>query len=191
MFLKLRLYLKALMLVVGIFCITSAQATIINLNDFFADFTVTVSADGSTATLLEDPMAIAVLLANDPSLGDPNVIVASANSVLSFDVIFMEGTGNDDAFQVTLFDANTLATLDDFFTDFSLSQLISFDLSPYIGTTLGLQFELRSFDSLFDSSVVISNVTIDSSSTAVPEPPTSLLACLGGLFLMASRLRKQ
>ena len=76
---------------VFLFAATGTNATSIvpvDLNDFFADPTVTVAGDGSSALMAEDAIITPVLLANDPGLGDPNVIIAGAGTSLIFDFDF-------------------------------------------------------------------------------------------------------
>ena len=74
----------------------------IDLNDFFADPTVTVTPDGSFASITEDPGLSAVLLSNDPGLGDPNVIIPGLGVLLSFDFSFNEAGGELDEFGSSL-----------------------------------------------------------------------------------------
>lgn len=166
--------------------LTEAQATLIDLNDFFADPTVTVAVDGSSAMIAEDPFFFSVLLSNDPGLGDPEVIVAAAGVSLLFDFDFVEGpVGEDDEFGAFLIDAGTgfsLGSPFEFFIDASSAGTVSFDLSGLVGTTLGLQFQLGALlgDAAFDSLVTISNVQLQT--VSVPEPPT-LFLFFGGLMI--------
>ena len=142
--------------------------THINLNDFFADPTVTVAVEPSTATLLEDPFFSPVLLANDPFLGDPNVIIPSAGASLVFEFDFVEGAGSeDDEFGAFIIDASTGLSLGgafEFFTQDTSTGTVSFDLSTLVGTTLGLQFQLSALpaDLDFNSSLTVSNLRIES-----------------------------
>lgn len=169
--------------------IDRAEAGPINLNDFFADASVSVSADGSMATLAEDPALFSVLLANDPFFGDPNVIVATLGSVITFDYEFIEPVGNDDVFSFGVLDADTGniigSTLQSF--DSAASGSVSIDLSAFVGDLLGFQFELAAgnTDTLFSSTAKVSNFQI----SAIPLPMTGLLLLggLGGLLLIRRR----
>lgn len=151
----------------------------INLNDFYADPSVTISNDGLSALMQEDAMLSFVVLANDPSYGDPEVIVAGESSILTLDFSFIEGEFNDDEMRVSLFDATTYLTLDEFFTSDTVTTSIAFDLSSYVGLILGFQIELRSFDNLFTSTVNISELNLSNGQTAkVSEPGSITIICL-------------
>ena len=79
--------------------ILPANATFIDLNDFFADPTVTVESTGFSALIEEDAglePEFPVILSNDPYLGDPEVIFPG---LLSFEYDFMEGFENNDEFR--------------------------------------------------------------------------------------------
>ena len=166
----------------------------IDLNDFYADPTVTVSADGSSALMEEDAMFSIVILSNDPGLGDPNVVIPNVDILLLFDYDFIEGPGSDDEFSAFVLDGITGIPVGppfEFFVQDSASGTISFDLTPLFGQTLGLQFELAALsgDSDLLSTVNISNVSLDPG-TPIPEPGT--LTLLGvGLLCLASFSRKK
>lgn len=174
----------------------SARASLIDLNDFYADPTVVVEADGSTATMVEVSDEMAVFLSNDPFLGDPEVILAQIGGVgqiLSFDYDFVEGSGNVDEFRAVVFDGDLGAfdpsgILFEFFADSTASGTLSFDLSGLVGTTLGLEFQLNSLDYDPDSMVTISNVQLN----PVPIPGALLLAGLGiGTSISVLRKRRR
>lgn len=169
---------------------TSASAdtvTPISLLDFFADSSVAVAPDGSTATLSEDFSFSSVILSNDPGLGDPNVIIPAANRYLSFDYNFMEtGTSADDEFGVFLLDGTTGASLGspfEHFFDSSSSGSISFNLTSLVGvgSTIGLQFQLSALfsDFSYDSTVSVSNLRLIDKMAIVPLPATGLLLMSG------------
>lgn len=179
-------------LLIGFIALSSnANASLISFNDFFADPTVSVVADGSSALIEEDSNSGAALLVNDPFFGDLEVIIAAANSVLSFDYLFTEGQGNIDQFRVTLFEAPTLEELENIFFTESQSGTVSFNLGAFIGRTLGLQFELRSLDDItfLDSTVAISNLSIKPAEEV--SSPSVLLLMMGmtGLLFIKRKNR--
>jgi hypothetical protein len=168
----------------------------IDLNDFFADPSVTVSADGSSAVMNEDPALSFVLLVNDPFFGDPHVIIAANGTQLLFDYVFDEETGGNDQFRVSVFDSDTGVTVDgfEFIAADNISGSIGFDLSSLVNLTLGLQLELASLfgDVGFGSSVSLSNLRLETATfVSVPEPATTLLLGAGLIGLMAMRVRRQ
>ena len=179
---------------------TLASADLIDLNDFFKDPTVTVSPDGSSADFTEDAFLIAVLLSNDPGLGDTEVIFAEIGGVgqiLSFDFDFSEPIDNDDEFGAFIIDGATGASVGssfEFFTQVTSSGTVSFDLSSLSGTAfepLGLQFQLSSLfgDGSLTSALTVSNVKL----TPVPIPSAVLLTGLGlgtSAFSMFRKKRK-
>lgn len=156
----------------------------ISLNDFFADPTVDVAADGNSATFTEDDTFGVAALVNDPSFGDPNVIVPSPGAILSFQFDFELGSASDaDEFFAFILDVATglpVGPAFEFFTASSESGSVEFDLSPLVGKTLGLQFQLTSIlgqDQGRGSTLEISQV--DLSVASVPEPQTLVLLLLG------------
>jgi len=159
---------------------SSASAATIDLNDFFADPSVTVAIDGLSAVLDEDPAFGFVLLANDPGLGDPEVIIAAPQAVLSFEFQFAEGAvGGGDEFGAFLIDAATglpVGPAYSFFATSAASGTVSFNLGALVGTTLGLQFQLSALpgDSDLDARVTVANLRIEE----VPVP-----AALGWVML--------
>ncbi len=185
--------------ILGILFTRSAIAIPVNLNDFFADPTVSISSDGMSAVFTEDPTISSVLLSNDPGLGDLEVIVASAGAILSFDYDFIEGPdgvsddgGNDDKFSAFLLNGFTGDMIFGF--DFSAieesSGTVSFDLTSLVGMTLGMQFELLSLggDLAFDSMLTISNLDLSTNVTTVDEPSVLIPLLMG---LLALHLRKR
>ena len=178
-----------LIFVLGMPGITSA--TPINLNDFYADPTVSVAVDGSSATISENPLFFSSILSNDPYLGDPNVIIPGSGVHLTFDYIFTEGLGNDDEFGAFLIDSNTgfsLGPAYEVFFNTTGSGKVDWDLSG-ITSTLGLQFELSRLamdGGNSDSFVTISNISLIVQS--VSEPPSILLLGFGMfVFLFGGR----
>lgn len=165
-------------------------ATPILLDNFYADETVSLSSDRFSAVIEESAIFPSTLLSNDPFLGDPEIIIASIDSVLEMDVEFIEAASEDDEFRITLFDSSDFTLLDEYFSDTNMNEVISFDLSDYIGKTLGLQFELRSFDTSFNSIVNIHGVSLSRiESVEIPEP-TTLFLCFSILALMLPRITK-
>ena len=173
-----------LLCILGGFMVATAHAGLINLNDFFADPTVTVAVDGSSAVIEEDAFISPVLLANDPGLGDPEVIIPGLAVSLAFDFSFDEPVGNDDEFGAFIVDenGNSAGPAFEFFTQDTSSGTVLFnDLSSLAGqATLGLQFQLTSdvnfdFVDLQTSKVTVSNVKVD----VIPEPGTVLLFAAG------------
>jgi len=171
---------------------SAAIITPIDLNDFFADPEVTVAGDGSSADFVESSFVANVLLSNDPGLGDPEVIIASAGALLKFDYTFTEGNGNDDEFAVLVLDDFGLsagAAFELVFSD-SSSGSATFDLSTLVGIPfLGLQFSLDSFDSLLDSTASVSNLRIETpmDMTSVSVPAIGHIFVIGLFWLLRRR----
>ena len=183
--------------------VVSAMPIVIDLNNFFADPTVSVAPDGSSATIAEDQFQTPVILSNDPFFGDPEVIVPTAtNSILEFDYNFMEDTDSDDAFEAFVIDPNTGTALAgfEFSTMMSGSGTVGFDLSSLIGTMgLGFQFQLVALagDAGLLSTVTINDLRLvsadpgpgpDPMPTPVSEPST--MALLLASFLLLARRRQ-
>lgn len=170
-----------------------SQATIINLNDFFSDPTVTVAGDGSSAILAEDPNLFSVILNNDPFFGDPNVIAPGAGVSLIFDYMFSEGASNDDEFFAFVLDSATgfsAGTEFEFSSTSSSSGTVAFDLSSLTSLTLGLSFELVAFDFFTDSTVAVSNVRLETVTVAEPGILWLLGAGLIGLMVNIRLINK-
>ncbi len=165
----------------------SLQAASINLNDFFADPTVTVASDGSSALLTEDPPFTEVSLSNDPGLGDPEVVVAAPGVGLFFDYSFTEALGEDDSVFGFLLDGttgNSVGPVFEFFINAASSGTVAFDLSSLTGTQLGLVFSLQSglVDTGFNSTLTISNIHLD---PVTPVPvPVAIVNMLMGLGML-------
>ena len=173
---------------------TWAAVIPIDLNDFFADPTVTVSTDGSSAFLEEDPGFFSVILSNDPGLGEPNVILPGAGVSLSFAYDFVDATGEGDEFGAFLIDADTGSSINgfEFFSGDSGAGTIEFDLSSLVGLTLGLEFQLNSLvnDIDFDSFARVSNVQLETQIPSVPEPSSLLLLFMSMVgFVMLNKNR--
>ena len=178
----------------------SAQAMPIDLNQLYADpgAPISIAADGSSATFTEDPAIFSVFLSNVPGFGDAELVTASDGATLSFDYNFVLGADNDDLFHFALLNGLTgdpLGTPYDLLVTASGSGTATFALSALVGSTLGLQFELTSFDALYDSFLTINNLHIDvpvvePPPTTVPEPG-SIALTLAGLSALALVRRKR
>ncbi|MCV2886368.1 hypothetical protein OE749_16860 [Aestuariibacter sp. AA17] len=174
----------------------TANAALVNLdlNDFFADPAVSVSPDGSSATINEDPSFSFVLLSNDPGLGDPNILNAQPDVGVAFDFNFVEAANGNDQFRAFLTDdaGNGLGGAFNLTLNNSLSGSALFNLSGFVGQTLGLTFQLSSLpgDIDFSSFVEISNLRLQTVVTSVSEPHVALLLIPFFAAIGMSRNRK-
>lgn len=175
-----------LILLVISFSSSMVIADTIDLNDFYADPTVSVAGDGESATLSEDSLLITVLLSNDPSCGDPILPFPSDPFFLSFSYEFTVPVGNHDDFYVKLFDVDTGVIISDFITehnnlvgltDWTDSETIIWRVAGAPSTGLGLEFQLNAYDTAFSSTVQISNVEFNLN--PVPEPAALFIFGLG------------
>ncbi|MHB8745388.1 MAG: hypothetical protein ACYC7I_02485 [Gammaproteobacteria bacterium] len=185
---------KSIALFLGLYMASAGATTVsVDLNNFYIapGAPVTVSADGSTATLSESPNFSVVLLSNIPGSGDPNVIVPGPGAMLQFDYRFNEPANNTDVFHAALLDGNTgqpFGGAFEFFQTATGAGQIQFDLSSFVGSTLGLQFELSPelSDLGYDSTLSVSNVQIV---TPVPTPGGAVLMLSGALALLRAGRR--
>jgi len=180
---------------------TTASAAIdsLSFNDFYSDpgAPIAISADGSTATFTESPALSVVFLSNIPALGDPAILIGSANAYLQFDYSFNLAANNQDVFHAAVLNGTTgdsLGGVYDLFVPATSSGTYKVDLSAQAGQTLGLQFELASLigDLGFDSSLTLSNLEVVTAGVVnAPEPPPALLMLpiVGVLFLLERRRR--
>ena len=184
---------------VFVLCLLSSIATIalstesrgevipIDLTNFFADPSVTVSPDGFSAVLNEDAEIAPVILSNDPSagdpgLGDPAIIFGGPIAVLSFDYDFREAQGENDEFLAFVLNAqgDSAGAGFEFFAQDPSAGTAMFDIMPLAAEQeLGLQFQLGSFDTTFGSSVSISNVHV-----VTPEPGSLSLFAIVGIVIV-------
>lgn len=175
-------------------CAHAGSVVPIDLNDFFADPTVTVTPDGSSADMAEDPLFSQVLLSNDPGLGDPDVIIPGVGVRLTFNYDFVEALGEDDEFGAFVIDAGTGVSAGsefEFFIDSTESGTKSFKLTSLDGKQLGLQFQLSSLfsDTGFNSTVTVSDVRLD----VIPEATSFAFWAVvaAGLGIVAVRFKRQ
>lgn len=171
---------------------TADTAISIDLKPFYADSTVTVSADGKSALMEEDPELAVVFLFNDPTLGDPGITFASKPVSLSFSYRFTEGNGEDDGFYARIFNGNTGDLINEWSIDATQSGSITWNLEsmdPGI-TLLGLEFQLLANDFTTNSNAEISSVTLTTQSSAVPVPSSLLLLSSGALGIAAFARRR-
>lgn len=187
------LVLVSSVLAFGLISSTDAAAATIDLNDFFPSSGVTIAADGLSATLEEDAFFSVVFLSNDPGLGDPNVILPSANSNLTFDWTFSTGSVDDDQdeFGFGVVDKfGALVGTSSFFTTSAGAGSASVSLAPFVGSTIGFQFQLAALfaDTDLDASAMISNVQIVEQIGVVPLPASAVLL-LGGIVGLGAMRR--
>lgn len=175
----------------------AVTVTPIDLNDFFffPGDPVTIAADGSTATIGEDPVFSPILLVNDPGLGDPNVILPAADTFLVFEYAFAESPGDDDSFVAQMLDGTTGTPITgfDFQTGTPGAASVEFPLESLVGTLLGLQFSLGTNpgDAALGATVTISNLRLELRPPVVrvPEPAALVLALLAAPVLARMRRR--
>ena len=170
--------------------VVNAASVAIDLNAFHADPDVLVAGDGSSATFQESAFVSVLRLVNDPFLGDAEVLVAAAGRALEFDYSFIEASDGEDEFSAVLFDADrgplagVLATQTFAST---ASGSAKFDLSPYVGLRLGLEFALIDLDphGALGSTAVVSNLAL---ATPVPLHGTlPLFGCALGIVVVRRR----
>lgn len=192
----MKAFIKRLVTLTLVFGLQSAHAAVIplDLNDFFSDPTVSVAANGAQATLSEDSGFPFVLLSNDPGLGDPNIIVPVANTLVEFDYNFTEDILGNDQFSAFLTDDNGLSFggMFSFVSNNTSSGTIAFNLSSLVGQTLGLTFQLASLpaDNSLSSVLEISNLRLVTDVVQVAEPSYLTALCLPFvLFLVRKKSR--
>jgi hypothetical protein len=114
-----------------------------------------------------------VRLTNAPFLEDKEVIVVGENALLTFDYTFDIGNGSD-SFWAFLFDSDdgiNTGILETFEVSSTQSGTAGFDLTNYVGRSLGLEFELYDEDLNVGSIANVSNLALVTP-TPVPEPGT-------------------
>ena len=172
---------RALIATAAVALPVAAQAVPIDLNLFYREPSapISIAADGSSATLSEDPSIFVVYLSNVPGLGDPQLLTPASGATFSFDYNFVEAPDNADIFHFALLDGNSgnpLAPYDMLFSS-SASGTALFDLSSLAGTSIGLQFELLpdlAFDLGFGSMLTLSNLRLDAPEVPTEPPPVGV-----------------
>jgi hypothetical protein len=164
-----------------------AQASLINLATFARDPVQGVSFDGLNATMTELQDYSSILLYNDPSIGGTGIAIPVGDYRLVFDYTFVEPAGNDDELNAYLFDPATFQHLTDTYISQPGQGTIVWNLAGvgFQGQTVGLEFDLNSFDLLAQSHITLSDVRIEE----IPEPATMSLALIAALLLRHDRLR--
>ncbi|MBT8438954.1 MAG: VPLPA-CTERM sorting domain-containing protein [Gammaproteobacteria bacterium] len=170
-----------------------ATAAPIDLNDFFTlDPEVVIAPDGMSANFSESAFSTFVTLINDPGLGDLNVIVPNTSTFLTFNYEFTAAVGDQDEFSAYLFDSDNgpiFGLLETFRVSSSSSGVASFDLEPWQGLVLGLQFELIDLSlGSIDSTATVSNLAL---TQVVPIPPAVWLFGSGLIGLIGIARRKK
>ena len=184
----------ALLLVCASLCLPVAAATTsVSFEDFNTFDPEVLVVSPTLATMTDSEFVSTVTLTNDPFAFDPEVIVPAVGRLLTFDYAFDQAPGNIDEFSVYLFDAADgpfFGLLDSTTITSSGSGGVSFDLTSYVGLSLGLQFELFDPGFLTGSSVTLSNLVLsDATALApVPVPPALMLfiSAIGMLKLVRS-----
>ncbi|TSA05867.1 MAG: PEP-CTERM sorting domain-containing protein [Deltaproteobacteria bacterium] len=186
---KLKNIVPVVMILIGLclFSPQSSQAVAIDLNTFTADpdTAVTIAADGSSATMFEDANYSSIWLYND------SIFIPADATALSFDYDFLLEANNSDELNAYLYDSGFNHLTDAWISATGIGTIM-WDLTgaSFLGSNVGLEFDLNSLDLLWDSSVTISNVRLESASTPIPEPCTMVL--LGsGLAGLAGLARKR
>ena len=187
---------------------SSFAATIpVDLNDFLPDpsTAVTISADGSTATMVEDQITDYpdVYLSNDPYFGGLGFMLPADATSLSFTLDFTKDSADDSTFLATLFDADfgpfSGFVADAYFDSSVAGEEVVWDLVGLdTSITYALEFQLNSWDYLFSSTATISNLAFEvpdqdtGGPAPVPEPGTFLLlgAGLAGLTIFRRKQNK-
>lgn len=167
----------------------SAFAGPINLNDLTPDpaSAVFIVPDGSSATLYEDPEFSSVWLYGD-------IQTTPLDLTIEFTYDFYLAPDNTDNFNAYLYDPTTLARIAGYevLVEETGSGRVVWDITgaAFLGSTVGLEFDLNSWDFVFDSHATVSDVATTTAAEA-PVPEASTLLLFGsGLMGMAPLLRK-
>jgi len=143
----------------------SDNETSILFTHFRSDQGVVISSASASATLTENSEYSSVSVVNDPGVGDEQVISPASGKSLFFDYDFQKENDDQDEFGVFLVDVTSGSSLSEsaeFFVQEAGANEASIDLSNYVDTQIGVQFQLASLpgDAASGSSVVIKNIRI-------------------------------